>query len=325
MFFNFDNPNINNLNRENYYTLLGLKKTATIEEIKKAYRKLSLTLHPDRNSGDSKKSELFSKITDAYTILSDPEKRRKYDFELSFEPSNLFNMILELNKLDSDNIECNYLQPNYLDPNNIDFSNFLFNLNKRNSANCANSINSVNSTYRSPETIFKDLTITLLQSYEGCKLPVNIKKWRIEYKKKIEASETIYVDIPKGIDDGEIIRIEKKGNTTNDKIVGDIEIKIQISGADSFFSREGLDLIYKKNITLKESLCGFSFDIKFLDGKEFQINNKPGNIIPPFFRKVIKDMGFERENVKGNLIIVFNVIYPKELSAEVIQNLNKLL
>ena len=312
MFFNFDNPNINNLNQENYYTLLGLKKTATIEEIKKAYRKLSLTLHPDRNSGDSKKSELFSKITDAYTILSDSEKRRKYDFELSFDPSNLLNMILDPNNLD----------PSNLDPSNLDFSNFLFNINRRNAGNAGNAANSI---YKLPETIFKDLTITLLQSYEGCKLPVNIKKWRIENKSKIDISETIYIDVPKGIDDGEIIRIEKKGNTTNENIIGDVEIKIQISGGDSFFSREGLDLIYKKDITLKESFCGFSFDIRFLDGKEFKINNKAGNIIPPFFRKVIKDMGFERENVKGNLIIVFNVIYPKELSAQQILKLNDIL
>jgi DnaJ-class molecular chaperone len=306
MFFNFDNLDIDTLNlhnRDNYYTILGVKKTATTEEIKKAYRKLSLSFHPDRNGGDKNKAEHFSKLTDAYNILSDSEKRRKYDMELSisdlnFDPSMLINMMLN--------------------PNNLDTNSFLFNFNKVNNSG----INSYNNTL--PDTIFKDCNITLLQSYEGTKIPLNIKKWRIENSRKIYIDETIYVDIPKGIDNGEIIKIHKKGNLINESNIGDIEVRIIIDN-DLLFFREGLDLVYKKDITLKQSLCGFSIDIVFLDGKQFKINNKAGNIIPSNFRKVIKDMGFEKDNMKGNLIILFNVIYPKELTNEQIQKLNNIL
>lgn len=304
MYFNFNKTHIDNSTSNNYYTLLGVNKNATTEEIKKAYRKLSLSFHPDRNGSDIKKSQTFCKMTDAYNILSDPDKRRNYDIELSISQVNLNPSIIHNMML------------NNQDEYNLDYNNFLFNHDKK---------NLVNVHHKIPETIFKDLSITLLQSFEGCKIPVNIKKWRIENNRKIDINETIYIDIPKGIDNGEIIRLDKKGNSSNENNIGDVEIKIEISIGDSFFSREGLDLIYKKDITLKESFCGFSFDIRFLDGKEIKINNKAGNIIPPYFRKVIKNMGFERDNIKGNLVILFNVIYPKELSVEQIRNLNDIL
>ena len=64
-----------------YYKLLGLLPTATTEEIKKAYRQLALRYHPDRNPGDKDSEAFFKKVTEAYTILSDPEKRESYNWE----------------------------------------------------------------------------------------------------------------------------------------------------------------------------------------------------------------------------------------------------
>ncbi|QPJ58584.1 molecular chaperone DnaJ [Candidatus Pinguicoccus supinus] len=62
-----------------YYTLLGVTKNASTEEIKKAYRKKALKYHPDRNSGDKDAEESFKKITEAYKVLSNPEKKSQYD------------------------------------------------------------------------------------------------------------------------------------------------------------------------------------------------------------------------------------------------------
>lgn len=62
-----------------YYDLLGLKKGASLDEIKKAYRKLAMQYHPDRNPGDKQAEEKFKELAEAYAVLSDPEKKRQYD------------------------------------------------------------------------------------------------------------------------------------------------------------------------------------------------------------------------------------------------------
>ena len=62
-----------------YYKLLGVEKSASPEEIKKAYRKLALKYHPDRNKGNKEAEEQFKKISEAYAVLSDKEKRQQYD------------------------------------------------------------------------------------------------------------------------------------------------------------------------------------------------------------------------------------------------------
>ena len=62
-----------------YYTVLGIPKTATDKEIKRAYRKAALKYHPDKNKGDKKAEEKFQKISEAYEVLHDSEKRKQYD------------------------------------------------------------------------------------------------------------------------------------------------------------------------------------------------------------------------------------------------------
>lgn len=69
---------------KNYYEILGINSNATATDIKKAYRKLALIHHPDKNQGDKKSEEKFKEIVEAYEVLKDPQKRRKYD-ETFFE------------------------------------------------------------------------------------------------------------------------------------------------------------------------------------------------------------------------------------------------
>ena len=136
-------------------------------------------------------------------------------------------------------------------------------------------------------------------------------------------NETLYISIPKGVDTDEIITIEDKGNIHNE-ISGDVKIIIKIKNYTKF-ERKGLDLIYNKEISLKEALCGFSFDMEYIDGKVFKINNNEGNIISDGYEKNIPNMGMNRDNNIGILTINFKVIYPKKLSLEDIQKIKEIL
>src|SRR5580704_15249936 len=65
--------------KEDYYDLLGVSRTATEEEMKKAYRKKAVQYHPDKNKGDKAAEEMFKKVSEAYEVLKDPDKRAAYD------------------------------------------------------------------------------------------------------------------------------------------------------------------------------------------------------------------------------------------------------
>ena len=84
-------------------------------------------------------------------------------------------------------------------------------------------------------------------------------------------------------------------------------------------------MIYHHTITLKESLCGFIFEIKYINGKIFKINNAGGNIINTKYKKVVQGYGMKREDQSGNLIICFDIIYPDKLTDAQVTALEKIL
>ena len=154
-------------------------------------------------------------------------------------------------------------------------------------------------------------------------MPIDIERWLIHDGHKIFENETLYVTIPKGVDDGEIVLIKDKGNIAREDCKGDIKIIIKIEN-NTEFKRSGLDLIYVKTITLKEALCGFTFELKYITDKVYTINNNSGNIISSGYNKIIPNMGFSRDQHIGNLIIMFDIKFPDKLSEEVIAQLKEI-
>ena len=175
-----------------------------------------------------------------------------------------------------------------------------------------------------PSPIIKNITINLEQILNGATVPLEIERWIVENGMKVFENETVYVTIPQGIDEGEMIILRDKGNVINENAKGDIKIFVKITN-DTLFKRSGLDLIFDKNITLKEALCGFSFEIKYVNGKSYTLNNNKGNIIPPEYRKIYPNMGLKRGEHSGNMIIHFHVDFPEKLTEEQIVKLSEVL
>ena len=274
-----------------YYNILGLDSNSTQNEIKKAFRKMSLDCHPDRNNNSSEKTTLFKKINEAYEILSDENKRKEYDNSLKmFNIGNLNNI---------ENILKSEL-----------FSNLFGNLNDFD-----------NIFNQNIPIIDKTIEISLEQSYSGISIPIIIDKWRLENNTKIFLKETLYVDLDPGIDNGEVIFFKNKGNYLNKDLIGDIQVVIKITNHNLFY-RNGLDLYFDKNISFKDAFCGFSFDLPFLNGKEYKINNKEGNIIYPGYQKIVNNFGMKRNNKIGNLFIKFNIEFPKNVTESQIKFIN---
>ena len=281
-----------------YYKILELENNATHEEIKKSYRKLSLKYHPDRNGGTDNKK--IQEINEAYEILGDPAKKQAYDFELNFSEQGMQGMRGMHMPFPMDSI----------------FEQLFFGRDMDDSPNIRIFHNGMQ--IDKPTPIIKTVEIEMSMVLTGGNIPVEIERWIYEGEKVFE-KETIYLDIPKGIDDNELLVLREKGNVRG-KMVGDIKIFIKVNNSTKF-QRNGLDLLYEKTISLKDALCGFSFDLKYINGKKYTINNQKGNIIPPNFKKIISNMGLERNGYVGNLIISFHVQFPENLS---IENINKM-
>lgn len=181
-----------------------------------------------------------------------------------------------------------------------------------------------------PSPIIKSINITLEQAYTGMNYPLKIEKWVMVNNIKHIENETIYVDIKAGIDDSEIILIRNRGNVINENNQGDIKLFIKVIN-NTIFTRDGLDLLLTKEITLKEALVGFSFDFKHLTGKTYTINNKTGKVVSPDFIKEVPHMGMRRVRAHpapplvGNLLICFKINYPNTLTTKQREQLDKIL
>ena len=314
---------------KNYYDILGVTPTSTQEEIKKAYRKLSLKYHPDKNNNET--IPLMASINEAYNVLSNEQQKQEYDFQQNpntnlraffgnpfphpfthpFPPTHHRNM-------HSSNSPDEFIQM-FFHGNPFDmFMNGSQNIN----INKCHERTFVD--LQKPTPIIINVTITMHQVYTGATIPIEIERWIHENGSKVFEKETIYVTIPQGIDENEIILLKDKGNVLNESTKGDIKIFVKVSN-DTEYKRNGLDLIYERTISLKEALCGFSIQFSFLNEKIFTLNNLSGNIITPEYKKLIPNMGFTRGGHQGNLILIFHVKFPDCLTEEQVTTLKNIL
>lgn len=311
-----------------FYEILEVEPSSSFETIKKAYRKLSFLYHPDKNDGKDSK---FKNINSAYETLQDTVKRNQYDFEIQMlhnkpkyvDPfsdrntgiSGLFSSFFtdkSHNKMSNmfDNVGSSMddviaetiiqgMMHSMPKNKNMDFEMFLQKDNKVNQPEV--------------EDINTHVEIDFVESFFGCCVPIDIERTIVKCHKetlKKKELEKIYLTIPAGVDNDEIITVTEKGNIYNES-KSDVKVHVRVREHNEF-KRNGLHLVLKKHISFKESLCGFKFNIDHINGKPLNFSSSRGNIIQNHDTKVINDLGFQRNNKTGNLIIEFVVSHPKK-------------
>jgi DnaJ-class molecular chaperone len=356
-YMNMEDTNIDK--DKDYFKILGVDEKASDDEIKKAYRKLSMLHHPDKNGNTDESKQKFQELNNAYETLSDANKRRTYmmlkgggggggGMSNVFQfggggmppgiPEELLHMLFGGGLSHHGHGHGHGPGPKVVfqafhngRPTNVNMSGFMHpssasaSASASSSASASASASSASSTpniriYQVPETIMKTVSLTLEQCYNGCSIPLEIDRQVPDNDIiKIER-ETIHAQIPKGVLQGDTIILNDCGHLNEAGMRGDIRIIINVL-QHPLFKVEHLDLTIEKTIPLKSALCGFDFEIAHLNGRIFKLANKPGNIIKPGSIKTIPGLGLEKNGETGVLKIKFIVDFPDTLTAEQIHTL----
>jgi len=351
-------------NNISFYQILGLDEKCSEDDIKKSYRKLSFMHHPDKNNNSEESKNQFQKINEAYEILSNPDKRQEYDMTrnnpflgggIQINPMDIFNMFMggtnifpnpQMNGINHKihifggtpgNFQQMHGMPNVFVRtfhNGVEVNNhgnpspphdpFFQEMQHEFDFPPRTPRHTPPQQQQKPPLIAVTKSIPLPFACQGGTIPVEYERWSIINNMSQLEKYTEYISLHIGTEEGEVIILSNKGNESMDRIRGDVKITFSIE-EHPIFKRNGLDLILEKNITLKESLCGFTFDVEHINGKKFQFNNSAGNLVKDGLIKTIPKLGLEKNGLKGNLNVKFNVVYPSSLSNEQISALENIL
>lgn len=304
-----------------HYDLLGVPVDATDVVIKRNFRRLSLDLHPDRSPSMEGKYKL---VVEAYSILSDPDKRRLYDIGLKEDA--LSRSLTAEPRWRRGRGERGIRDTGGWrgrggdsDDDNVGESEDYARREPRRRDESVRSGDAVSPNRI--DDIHHTLSVSLEDSFTGVSVPINII--RTVNGKQEEAK--LYVDVPPGTDNGEIIILEGKGHIDADlRMRSHVRVRVAVERSD-VVRRDGLNIVYSLEITLKEALCGFKKEITHLDGKTYLVASEQGKVIGQGGRRVIPHKGFQRGHSLGNLVIVFHIVMPKMLTMEQIDALSKIL
>ena len=327
---------------DNFYNILEVPETAAIDEIKKSYRRLSLIHHPDKNNNSPESAQKFQKISEAYETLGDADKKKEYDMTRN---NPFIKMMGGMGGMPMDmNQGQNVMGQNVMDDLLANLFGFAgmgghgqglppgfhmqgmppaFSSGFGPNVRVFHNGRPVNMPQQKPAPIIVTINVPIDKILTGTTVPIDVERWIVENGNKVHEHETIYVAIPKGMDEGEIILLKDKGNAIGDDLRGDVKVVVKVENTTGF-QRSGLDLVLSKSISIKEALCGFTFELKYITGRTYTINNNAGNIIPNGYKKIIPSMGFSRDGHTGNLVIVFDVKFPEKLSDASLEALKKI-
>ncbi|MFD0863777.1 DnaJ C-terminal domain-containing protein [Sungkyunkwania multivorans] len=279
-----------------YYKVLGLDKTASDGDIKKAYRKLARKYHPDLNPNDTEAEKKFKRINEANEVLSDPEKRKKYDeYGKDWQHAEEFEKAKRAQRDSRDFGGYTYTQGQ----SSEDFSDFFDAM-----------FGGAGYRSRGRQVKFRgqdynaELSMDLMDVYKTQKqtLTINDKKIRIT--------------IPAGIEDGQTIKIAGHGGPgVNGGPNGDLYITFAINNNTSF-KREGANLYKTIQLPLTKAVLGGEITIETLSGK---VKLKVAPQTQNNTKVKLKGKGFpkyKKEGQYGDLYITYQVQLPAKLTAK---------
>jgi curved DNA-binding protein len=295
-----------------YYAVLGVDKSASDAEIKKAYRRMAMKYHPDHAKGDPKAEEKFKKISEAYAVLSDKEKRRQYD------------------RFGSEGFRQQYSQEDIF--RNFDFGDIFREFGFGGGGFKTGQQGGVRFSFGRGESPFDfggggrrpvkgndleyELALTLQEVATGTS-----KTLDFQHEGK---SERVTVKIPKGMIAGKKLRLAGKGAPSPmGGTPGDLYIRSRVL-PDSRFSAEGHDVFVYRDIKLTEAVLGTTLSVPTLEGKSMNVKIPPGTRHGTRMRLAGNGLPYMRKEGRGDLFVVVQVKLPKQLSPEQRQLFEKL-
>lgn len=278
-----------------YYKILELDKSATTEQIKKAYRKLARKYHPDLNPDNKEANKMFQQINEAHEVLSDPEKRKKYDqYGKDWQHADQFEQQRSRQKYSNSN-SGGYGDAQGFEEGYGDFSSFFESMFGRQEG-------------QSRQARFRG------QDYQA-ELQLSLEEASQTQQRTLTVNgKNVRITIPAGVENGQKIKLKGYGAAgMNGSQPGDLYITFSINNHPRF-KRLGNDLHTTVDLDLYTAVLGGEKTIDTLDGK-IKLKIVPESQNGTKMR--IKGKGFpvyKQEGKHGDLYVTFNVLLPTDLS-----------
>ncbi len=298
---------------KDYYKILGVDKGASTEEVKKAFRKLALKYHPDKNQGDPQAEEKFKEINEAYAVLSDAEKRKQYDrfgsegFDQRFSQEDIYRGF-DPRDIFSDlgltgDILSRIFGGGRGGPRSGTYQTFHFGPGGFHQADFEG-FGRPGPPPRGADLVY-ELPVSLQEVMTGASKTIAYHRGG--------SSERVTVRIPAGIQEGKKLRLAGKGEVGPGGEPGDLYIKIKVN-PDPDFEVDEADLTTSLEVTFSQAVLGSEQTISTLDGKRLSVKVPKGAQSGQKLR--LKGHGLPRLDGggRGDLYARLKVAVPKRLS-----------
>eukprot|EP00931_Biecheleriopsis_adriatica_P070725 TRINITY_DN4450_c1_g1_i1.p1 TRINITY_DN4450_c1_g1~~TRINITY_DN4450_c1_g1_i1.p1 ORF type:complete len:382 (+),score=106.08 TRINITY_DN4450_c1_g1_i1:73-1146(+) len=352
---------------KDYYGVLGVGKSASEDEIKKAYRRMALKWHPDKNQDKPEEAEQkFKDIAEAYDVLSDPEKKKIYDlygeeglkggppppggpghdeggmggagggmppggfsYQFSGDPNDMFARFFK----DSFQRSSSFGESPFQDMGGFGFGGMggmpgmggMGGMPGMPGMGGMGGMGGGMGSGPSKPAVF-DLQCSLEELYNGATKKMKVKRNSTTLSRDPQA--VLEVTVKPGWKAGTKVTFNGEGDEIGSTGKAQDIVFVIREKKHATFTREGSNLLTNRQIPLVDALTGFKVDVLMLDSTERILRVNVKDMVTPTYSKVVKGEGMpssKSPGVKGDLIITFDIVYPRSLSEDVKEQLKNIL